>query len=67
MGRMMPLDCEICKGTIDYGDFGSENEYENKPTCTCYEWTWNEEEQWWDSKAIKRSRFKKSKLHFGCA
>lgn len=41
MGRQMPWECQKCRGLLDWGDFGSEDERENKPTCTCVEWVWD--------------------------
>ena len=36
MGRDMPVDCDVCGGVLDWGDFGPSCGLENDPgTCVC--------------------------------
>jgi hypothetical protein len=46
---MLPYECVICDGILDYGDFGSDSNYDNKPTCTCFKWKWDIEGQCWET------------------
>lgn len=48
MGRLLPYECTRCDGIIDWGDFGSPDEKENKPTCTCHAWYWDSKHQTWE-------------------
>lgn len=48
MGRMLPIDCHLCDGVVDWGDFGSENEKDNKPTCKCVDWYFDESSDSWE-------------------